>query len=332
MANDALFDRYAEIIIVDPFELEELQRESKPDDKNYNELVVRSAKKIIGLNFNASISDDSTKKGSISRSCQLKIFNLDKETALDLTRKIYQVRINAGYKSSGEIKTVFEGIAVKTTTKFMNSGDVETDMVLREANKPIREAYPTSAYTVNPNTTARSAVNQIAAEFAKRGVPRGDVFFRTLQDGNTPLGISVSEQSIAATMDEIAAFNNYPSKTTYYWNTVGGTFNFLPRDFKRGDENFTTKRAIRVKSNQLIGTLEYSIDLSTTETLTAEAVNQKRGVKFSVFLNPDLTTNNLIEVENTETGNIQTFNIKKVNHAFSLRGNDWKTSVECLEV
>lgn len=322
-----VFGREAEIIIVDPPELEYVAREDKKIPDNYANIAIQNAKVLKGLQFTASITDDTATEGSKTRHCTLQVFNLTKDIIEILSDKVYQLRLNVGYTGQN-LTNIFEGTAMSTISSRSRSGEMVTKIELREALKIVRESYVT--FDNMPRETFGSKLNAIEKEFKARGAPKGN-FYVSQEDLNKPLppDLAAFEGKLAAITDKLTA--NFG----YTWNLNQGRFSVVPKD--RVTEKVTeqgktktssvTKQVYKFGEDKIVGSIEPSLELNNTESASGEDVKKKKTVTFKTLLLPQLTTNNAAKIVFND-GKQLLVNIRTVTHELDFRGTNWYTNIE----
>lgn len=239
----------------------------------------------------------------------VKVYNMALETAKRIKGEYSRVILQAGYESN--FGTIFDGNIINL--KFGREGDADTYVEIEAGDGDEAYNYAVVSTTLAAGSTPQQQMGVCAASMAKMGVQRGyiggDMAAQRLPRGRVMYG-------------NARDFLRSAAKTTgTTWSVQDGRLQVVPLG------GLLPGQAVRLNSRTgLIGAPEIDID----------------GMRCRCLLNPLLQIGGMVQIDEasiaTETswqqiaGGDGVYRLLTVEHSGDTCGNEWSSSLTCLDV
>lgn len=259
--------------------------------------------------------------GSNSAEATLRLYNLSDQARRYFNSSPTYVAIKAGFRDS-TLLIIYAGQVLTSTTQRSGS-DIITTIVLKDSYEAIQRTRIARKWPAN--TPYKNILKDLAGMFSATGITTGYIEEPTrklragsnegvVNDTQTPSSYIV-EGYLSDALDEIC----YALGMTWYvvHNKV-----YVVNGIRGSEGTYSKAYGVIIKPENIIGLMAPINDTSAS----ASDNTPTGGVKFSTFLNGNLSTEKYIDVKVKDFEGI--YKVTGIKHTLDYRGGDWITEVE----
>jgi len=275
------------------------------------------------------IDKDTTKKTNKSK---LQIWNLSEDSLQKVEKDDLYCELWCGYFGENNLRRIYTGHALSVHTKDDNEGkDVLTEIHAGDGNVAVRDSLISVAYT--PGTNTRPILEGIAANMGLSLFSASDVAFPDYPNGYSFVGKAAD--ALTEICNTIGA--SWSIQNEVIQVIMGdGTTNIQAMVFSAstgllGFPGHVNRSATGVSDKSSNGTDVQSTTKRRKQTKAKKERKQKKyGWKITTLLCPTVNPGDIVKIESARiTG---WFKVESIKHQGDLRGKDWKSVLECVEI
>jgi hypothetical protein len=293
----------------------------------------------LQMEFTCDYSTDG--EGSDPAEATLKLYNLNEQTKRYFNSSPTYVAVKAGYRDTS-LPIIYAGQVLSSTTQ-RDGSDTITTVTLKDSYEAIQRTR--IAYKWPVNTPYRSVLQDLAGFFSSSGITVGYIEEpqRKLKVGlNRGITTEVISGDATTEFEDVNVERNDAQTPTSYivegylsdaldeiCYALGMTWYVVHNKVyavngKRGSEGtFIRAYGIIIEPENVVGLMSIMND----KTTTSSDKTPTGGIKFSTFLDGNISTEKYIEVKDIE-GFEGVYKVTSVKHQLNYDGGDWLTKVE----